>query len=807
MNNILKSDLTIGLFVLLFIIVIAFGSFYQNKPPRVVTKDAPAELFSAERAMAHLPYICAKPHSIGTTEHLRVRNYLIDVLKSMGLTPELQIAEVYYPDSYRAATIGNIIVKIPGTNNTKSVLVMGHYDSVDDSYGASDDGSAIVTMLETLRVLKTQDPLMNDIIFLFTDGEESGLLGARAFLEQHPLAKDIGLVLNFEASGTSGQSMLFETSKDNRWIISEFAKAAPYPVANSMNYEVYRNMPNSTDLTPFKDQGYKCLNFAFLENRYDYHTCGDNIANTNPSSIQHQGYYATDLTKHFGNIDLNNSIKGNAVFFNTVGNGFVHYSYKLILPFVILTVIIFLLVLIIGFKRKIIKPLRMLLGFVAFIIHLAIAPAIITCIYFVLAKYYQGSDSRLLYYNYIFLLLSFVCVTAAISFVYFKLLQKGIRLWQVLTFVIIMLILLFWSGKISIMTSLITLMVSALIYLLFRKSTSVWELSVGSAIGWIILMISVSLMLPGVSYLFTWPLLFFLIPVGISFLHKNRNKFSLLQIGLFLIFSIPSILWFSNLTYLFLAAMGLSMAGAAVLFTVLCLSLLVPHIDIITRARPWAIPIVAVFLGIIFFLKGSVSLDYSERYKKSNSIIYAVNGDTKETFWTSLDGKTDVWTENFLSDKPDKGKMSEFFPFENRDFLKKNIETSLLPSPEITVLNDSIQNKDRLLKLHLISGRKANYLDILIKTDSKVVRAGINKSEMTDLKKYKETDWQYIRYCNIPANGIEMNLQFESDKKVEIHLIDIVIGLPDFLPSKPIQRPDYMMSKGDRSLIAKSFIY
>ena len=91
MNNILKSDLTIGLFVLLFIIVIAFGSFYQNKPPRVVTKDAPAELFSAERAMAHLPYICTKPHSIGTTEHLRIRNYLIDILKSMGLTQLAQI--------------------------------------------------------------------------------------------------------------------------------------------------------------------------------------------------------------------------------------------------------------------------------------------------------------------------------------------------------------------------------------------------------------------------------------------------------------------------------------------------------------------------------------------------------------------------------------------------------------------------------------------------------------------------------------------------------------------------------------------
>jgi len=38
------------------------------------------------------------------------------------------------------------------------------------------------------------------------------------------------------------------------------------------------------------------------------------------------------------------------------------------------------------------------------------------------------------------------------------------------------------------------------------------------------------------------------------------------------------------------------------------------------------------FLRNIFFLKGSVSLDYSDGIKNPNSIIYAVNGDTKETF-------------------------------------------------------------------------------------------------------------------------------------------------------------------------------
>ena len=358
-----------------------------------------------------------------------------------------------------------------------------------------------------------------------------------------------------------------------------------------------------------------------------------------------------------------------------------HYSYKWILPFAVLTAVIFVFLLIIGIKRKIIKPVRTLFGFIAFIFNLAIAPAIITGIYFVLSGYYRGSDSRLLYYNYTSLLLSFVCVTIAISFVYYKLLGKGIKWWQVLIFAVIVLILLFWSGRLSIITSLVTLMVSCLNLYTVPKANQYMGIVNGFYSGWTILMIAGSLVLPGVSYLFTWPLLFCLIPVGVTFLQKNQNRFSLLQITLFLIFSIPAIYWFSNLTYLFLVAMGLNMAGAAVLFAVLCLSLLVPLIEIITRTRPWVIPVIAVFFGIIFFLRGAVSLDYSERYKKSNSIIYAVNGDSGETFWTSLDGTTDEWTRNFLSDKPDKGRMSEFFPFENKDYLMRKIETGLLPIP------------------------------------------------------------------------------------------------------------------------------
>ncbi|HSH20621.1 MAG TPA: M20/M25/M40 family metallo-hydrolase, partial [Draconibacterium sp.] len=289
MKRKIKSESIISLLLLILIVVIPIVGFQLNKAPKAVPENAPLTEFSAVRAIKHLEHIASEPHSIGTNAHAKVRDYIIDELKKLGIEPEIQITEVFYPDSYLAATIKNIIVTFPGTESDKSVLVVGHYDSVTDSYGASDDGSALVTMLETIRLLLLKQPFKNDIIFLFTDAEEIGLIGAKAFIDEHPLAKNIGLVLNFESSGTSGPSMMFETSTDNNWIISEFAKAVPYPIANSLSYEIYRNMPNDTDLSPFKNNGFKGFNFAYIENKFDYHTGGDNIKNTSVESIQHHG--------------------------------------------------------------------------------------------------------------------------------------------------------------------------------------------------------------------------------------------------------------------------------------------------------------------------------------------------------------------------------------------------------------------------------------------------------------------------------------------------------------------------------------
>jgi Zn-dependent M28 family amino/carboxypeptidase len=65
--------------------------------------------------------------------------------------------------------------RLNGTNSTGAVLLVAHHDSVATGLGALDGGSGVVTLIETLRALRSSAPLRNDVVF--TDGEEDGGLG------------------------------------------------------------------------------------------------------------------------------------------------------------------------------------------------------------------------------------------------------------------------------------------------------------------------------------------------------------------------------------------------------------------------------------------------------------------------------------------------------------------------------------------------------------------------------------------------------------------------------------------------------
>lgn len=285
-------------------VAISFYSISTPPPNEAVTSNR----FSATAAMQHIEVIAQEPHPMGTAEIAEVRGYILAELRQLGLDPELQPLQAPDPFFNPGATVDvvNIIARVPGTGGETALALMAHYDTVPATPGANDNTASVATLLETARVLMADEPLANDVILLFTDGEEPApRFGAPAFVERHPDFADIGFVVNFETSGGSGPSMVVETSGAESWIIDEYSAAAERPVAFSFITEIVRAMGDiGTDFDSFRNAGIPGLHFAYMRGSPIYHTAADNVEAVSLRSVQHHGDNAVEIVRRFGNLDL-----------------------------------------------------------------------------------------------------------------------------------------------------------------------------------------------------------------------------------------------------------------------------------------------------------------------------------------------------------------------------------------------------------------------------------------------------------------------------------------------------------------------
>jgi hypothetical protein len=253
--------------------------------------------FDARHAKGRLGFIirdyegsAERPHPADTAADDAVRNRLVVLLRGMGLTPvvrdQLACNELYKMRGISCARVRNVIVVL-GPDSGKALLLNAHYDSTDVGPGAADDGIGVATLLEVAAKLKGR-PLKRPVILLFNEGEELGLIGARAFLAD-PLSRNVDSLVNLEARGVRGPVNMFETSRPNAAAIALFAKAVSHPAANSLSTDVYRLMPKYTDVNSFAERGWLTLNLAPIGNETRYHSPGDDVAALDPATLQHMG--------------------------------------------------------------------------------------------------------------------------------------------------------------------------------------------------------------------------------------------------------------------------------------------------------------------------------------------------------------------------------------------------------------------------------------------------------------------------------------------------------------------------------------
>ncbi|HEX8375180.1 MAG TPA: M20/M25/M40 family metallo-hydrolase, partial [Geminicoccaceae bacterium] len=192
------------------------------------------------------------------------------------------------------ARVRNVVATL-GPARGRHVLLVSHYDSTPTGPGAADDGIGVASMLEVAALLKDR-PLDRPVSLLFNEGEETGLIGARAFLDKDPLAARVDSLINLESRGTTGPAIMFETSRPNGRALRHYERSVERPAANSLTTDFSRLIPNQTDVAVLKERPWTILNFAIIGNETRYHSPDDTLTALDPRSLRHMGEQALQVT-------------------------------------------------------------------------------------------------------------------------------------------------------------------------------------------------------------------------------------------------------------------------------------------------------------------------------------------------------------------------------------------------------------------------------------------------------------------------------------------------------------------------------
>lgn len=708
------------LFALVLLLVLA-----RVQPPDPKPQDAPAEEFSAGRAGQVLATLLGdgRPHPIGTPANAAVRDRVVAELRRLGYTPQVQSDLSCVP--FGCAQVDNVLARLEGREQGPAVLLMAHYDSVGASAGASDDMAGVAALLEVARILKAGPAPRNPVLFLFDDGEEAGLMGARAFV-QRPESRDVAVVVNLEARGSSGPSLMFETSGQNGWTVPLYAREAGHPLASSVFATIYDYLPNDTDLSVFKERKVHGLNFAYIGSPTRYHTSQDNLENASPASLQHHGDNALAAVRGLAEADLSSPPAGNAVFFDVLGWVVVHWPAGWTVVLAILALLLVIVATVLGLRSRVLSGGGVAFGILGFL-GMVVAAGVVA---FVLVR---GLFAGLLMANW-------VAHPAP-------------------------LLAVFWLLPLA-----VVLMVAGL---LFRRAglSGTWA---GVWIAWAVVALVLAFLAPGLSYLFLVPALMAGLAGLVAFGRPGGagGVVASLLPGL-----VMALLWFPLISFLYdgLGTGGLIPIGVLVALAATTLAPLAAGSG--PGLRRW-VPIAVAVLAVIFVFMAVSRAPFSESSPQGISLQYHLDADSGQARWL-LRGFPPLPRAVLEAARFDREPKPAYpwSPAWSR-VVTAAAPALATPGPEVTVLEDAVQNGKRRLRVRVASPRQAPVLNFIIPRVAGVESIRVGDVEVPTQAGPPGGDWYNFSHLTLPAGGAEMTFVLASTAKHDWYLVDQSYGLP-----------------------------
>jgi len=736
---------------LLYLILLSgfiYFIFYFSMPQNYSKGSVPLSEFSTERALKHVKIISKKPHYVGSENHKEVLNYLDLELKKLGLETQIQ-EDLILSKWNNLVHTKNLITRIKGSGNGKALLLLSHYDSAphSKSHGASDDANGLAAILEGVRAfLQKETPHENDIIIVFSDGEELGLNGAFSFASKHPWANNVGLVINFEARGSNGPSiMLAETNGGNSNLIREFALANPkYEVSNSLMYSIYKMLPNDTDLTAFREtKNIPGFNFAYIEDHFDYHTAQDNYENFTPECLEHQATYLMPLLNHFSNIDLTKlQSKEERVYFN-LPFSFIHYPYSYNLPLLIGAFGLFILFTFFGLAKRTLSGNEIFKGFLPLLSAIIFSGAVTFGGWKILLIIYPEYQDMLhgFTYNGTSYFFAFMMLTLAICFWFY--------------------------GK----------------WINTKHTPSHF---IAPIFIWLILSTLVFVYLEGASFLII-PIYFALFTLGFTIFNKTPNPL------LYLFLGFPAIAILVPFIQLLPVALGLKIMFGSAILVVLTFSLLIPLFGNFANKRNWGF--LFLLISMALFTKAHLDSGFVKGKAKPNSLLYVYDANKKSAVWATYDKVLDPWTKHYLGKNAKPAQtlnQNTFASKHNSGFSYTNIAPNKnIAEPTFNFLKDTVVGNYRKISVLINPNRKVNRIDVFANKDLKLYNLTANGVERINQKGsfFKRKNNQVLNYYPINDTALLLSFQIKKDDIIDMDVMtssfDLLENSLFTIPSRP----------------------
>ncbi|MEV4706039.1 M28 family peptidase [Actinoplanes sp. NPDC049316] len=718
------------------------------QPPDARPADAPAAQFSAGRAYEHVKAIAATQHVTGSAANDAPREHVLSALRGLGLTPEVQdTVSVQGSDlSSSAGGIGlarvrNVVALWPGTASTGRIFLVAHYDSVQTGPGGNDDAAGTSAILETARALTSGPRLRNDVVLVLTDAEEACLCGAKAFVDQHPLARDGGVVLNLEARGSSGPAIMFETAARNAGLVDVFGHAA-HPVGTSFAVEVYRLLPNDTDFTAFREKGFTGLNSAYIDGAAVYHTPLDTPAVMNRDSLQHLGDNVLSLTRELGDRDLPALRSGGDATYFPVPGGLLHYPGSWTWPLALLALAAVLALAVLARRRGLATAPRQIAAFGLTLVPVLAAPVLAQLLWALMKIIRPGyAEMPIDPYRPWGYRLAVVALTAAVVFAW---------------------------------------------YALLRRRIGPAALAVAGLLWLALLGVVLAALAPGGSYLTALPALAGAL-AGILAVVLRRGFPAALVLSLGacagVVILLPTLV-------MFFPALGMNLAGSGAFIVALLALALLPIVDLLhpeaggqrgtgaLRARRrGALPTLVAIVAMIVAAAVGLSVDRLDTaHPAPTHLMYALDADTGQARWLSASATPTDWTAQYVGDKP--ATVTDSLPaFGPEELLSGPAQPAGLPAPVVTKTSDTTGAGVRTIALRLTPQRPARLVTLHVAADAQVTSATVGGRQVP-VDRTAGGAWGFgFVFHGPPPAGVDVVLTVRAGTPLRVRAMDASDGL------------------------------